>query len=197
VLNVNISVTNIDLFDSEVDESVCVIVDKLFARNKRIRRLLLFDARKMLLSRLCSDEIGVVWLYFLNNSNGADDGTAPADIESIRAELAVVVDEHYRRKLCQPALVSDVRSLQLQIAALKDIGSEQTNQIVEQTHKIDALNDTVSGQSNQINELQRLTHLLLDQNREIHSLLVSRARELPADSDAGDSRAVKRRRTSR
>jgi hypothetical protein len=95
------SVTHIWLGANEVDELVLAITNKLLARNLRFRRLLLFDARKMLLSRLCADEFCVLWSYFLTSSGGKDDGSAPDNIDSIRVELAAVDDKRRRRELCQ------------------------------------------------------------------------------------------------
>jgi hypothetical protein len=58
--------------------------------------MFLFDARQMLLSRLCGDECGVLWQYFIKSSVGEDDGAAPANIDAIRVELAAVVNERLR-----------------------------------------------------------------------------------------------------
>jgi hypothetical protein len=58
--------------------------------------MLLFDARRMLLSLMCADECGVVWPYLLER--GDTDGiAAPANVETIRAEFDVVVAERRRR----------------------------------------------------------------------------------------------------
>jgi hypothetical protein len=168
-------VTAIDLTDNGLDESVCAIVDIMLARNRRFRCLLLFDARRVLLSRLCNDEVGVVWSYFLASFGvDADDGAAPGNIEWIRVELAAFVDERCRRELSRPALVSDVRTLhdahrqtRQDIVALNNTVAEQTTQIVAQT--------------TQIADLQRLAHILVEQNqqiqeknREMRALLVTR-----------------------
>jgi hypothetical protein len=100
----NTSVTDIGF----EDESEWDIITALVARNKRFRSLFLFDARQMLMSRLCSDEFGVLWKYFIASSAGDDDGAVPDNVESIRIELAAVVNERQRREHCRPALVSDV-----------------------------------------------------------------------------------------
>jgi Ran GTPase-activating protein (RanGAP) involved in mRNA processing and transport len=65
-LKVNTSLTTIWLNGNQVDETMCDKIDALAARNERFRRVLLFDARQMLLSRLrgSGDECGVVWLFF-------------------------------------------------------------------------------------------------------------------------------------
>jgi hypothetical protein len=66
------------------------------AREKRLRHLFLFDARKMLLSLMCADECGVVWPYLLDGDD-MDVGAAPDDVETLRAEFADVVKERRRR----------------------------------------------------------------------------------------------------
>jgi hypothetical protein len=66
------------------------------ARNKRLRRLFLFDARRMLLSVMCADECGVVWPYLLD-SGDTDGIVAPDNVETLRAEFAAVVEERRRR----------------------------------------------------------------------------------------------------
>jgi hypothetical protein len=152
----------------------------------------------MLLSRLCADEFGVLWSYFLTSSEGEDDGSAPDNIDSIRAELAAVVDERRRRELCRPVLVSDLLSLQRlsgnQIA-------EQTTQIAEQSNQIAVLANQNAEQTNQIAGLERLiveqNQQMQEQIRQIDALLETREQEQSTDVDARDSRAAKRPRTSR
>jgi hypothetical protein len=70
--------------------------DELMARNKRLRCLFLFYARRMLLSVMCADECGVVWPYLLD-SGDTDGIQAPDNIETLRAEFAAVVEERGRR----------------------------------------------------------------------------------------------------
>jgi hypothetical protein len=94
-------VTYIDLFNNSIDKSNCDIVNALFARNKRLHCLFLFDAWRMLLSLMCADECGVVWPYLLKKGD-KDGAVAPDNIESIRAEFGVVVAERP-----SPALASD------------------------------------------------------------------------------------------
>jgi hypothetical protein len=49
--------------------------------------------------------------FFIGSDAGDDDGAVPDDIESIRIELAAVVNERRRRELRRPALVLDINSL--------------------------------------------------------------------------------------
>jgi hypothetical protein len=121
-------VTSIELYGNVIEKSNRASVDALIARNKRFRSLFLFDARQMLMSRLCSDEFGVLWSY--ESSAGDDDGAAPDDIESIRVELAAVVDERQRRELCRPSLVSDVR------ASHRLLSDEMTMQFVIRRNRL-------------------------------------------------------------
>jgi flagellar capping protein FliD len=203
-LKVNTSLTTIFLDVNAVDETLCDKVRALIHRNGRFRRLLLFDARQMLLSRLrgSGDECGVVWLYFIGSNAGNDNGAVPDDIESIRIELAAVVNERRRREMRRPALVSDVCSL----------AAQMTNKFADQTNK---MTNKFADQTNQIADLQRTTQTLVEQNqemqeqmrqrdeqmqeqmRQIHSLLMSRKGVQTADVDERDKRAVKRRRTGR
>jgi hypothetical protein len=95
---VNTSVTAINLAYNGFGESNPVRVDVLISRNKRLRCLFLFDARRMLLSLMCTDECGVVWPYLLGN--GSTEGiVAPADVETIRAEFMSDVVAERRRRL--------------------------------------------------------------------------------------------------
>jgi hypothetical protein len=64
-LQVNTSLTKITLGGNTIDKSNRASIKALVARNKRFRRLFLFDARRMLLSLMCADECGVVWPYLL------------------------------------------------------------------------------------------------------------------------------------
>jgi hypothetical protein len=82
----------------------------MLARTERLRPLFLFD------------ENGIV---------------APENIETLRADFAVVVEERQRRGLCRPVLVADVRALQ----------RETSNQIAEQSNQIAALSDIVGEQA--------------------------------------------------
>jgi hypothetical protein len=214
-LQVNTSLTSIVLGNnSAVDESIWASADALAARNKRLRCMFLFDARQMLLSVLCADECSVLWPYLLES--GDKDGiVVPENLETVRAEFAVVVEERRRRELCRPVLVADFRSLQ----------RETSNQIAEQSNRFSVLNDIVSGlasqnaeqtsqnaeqtiqiaeQTNQIADLQRSTGLIVEQNqqmqeqmRQMHALLMSRQQEQSTDVNERDERAAKRRRTGR
>jgi hypothetical protein len=136
-LKLNTSVTDIDISGNRSFHSN---VDKLMARNKSFRSLFLFDARRMLLSLMCADECGVVWPYLLEN--GDTDGiVAPDDIQTIRAEFAVVVKE----RCCREAFK--------QVADLNDIVSGQACQIAELTHRL-------AKQTNQIGDLQKQVYAL-------------------------------------
>jgi Ran GTPase-activating protein (RanGAP) involved in mRNA processing and transport len=59
-LKVNTSVAHIDIRSNALGESNRASIKSLLARNNRLRRLFLFDARQMLLSLMCADEYGVV-----------------------------------------------------------------------------------------------------------------------------------------
>jgi hypothetical protein len=209
-LKVNTSVTSIKLDMNDVDESVRAAANTLTARNLRFRRLLLFDARQMLLSRLCADEFGVLWSYFLTSSKSVEDGLAPDNIDSIRAELAAVVDERHRRELCRPVLVSDLQALQRQtnkeIATVNLTVAAQTSQIAEQTSQIaeQSVQQTrqIAEQTQQItvlnNNVQLLLQQVLEQGRQIRELLMTRGQEQSgAGVDEDDGRDVKRLRTRR
>jgi hypothetical protein len=209
-LQVNTSLTSVFFgFDNAIDASKIGCVNALLSRNKRLRSLFLFDARQMLLSRLCGDEFGVLWSYFIASSAGTDDGAAPYDIDAIRRELATVVNERQRRDLCRPALVSDVRNVVTeQTNQIKDQIADQTNQNADQSKQI-------ADQTSQISDLQRSTQILVKQNqqmqeqiqqgqkqmqeqmRQMHALLMTREGVQSADVDEDDKRAVKRRRTDR
>jgi hypothetical protein len=101
-LQVNTSLTSIGLYSNAIDDAKRNSVNALAARNKRFRKMFLFDARRMLLSLMCADECGVVWPYLLGR--GCTDGIdAPNDVESIRAEfLSDVVAERRRRADATP-----------------------------------------------------------------------------------------------
>jgi hypothetical protein len=100
-LQVNTSLTRIDLNGNAIDESNRASVNALVARNKRFRSLFLFDARRMLLSLMCADECGVVWPYLLGsgNTNGI---IAPDNADAVRTEFAGVVAERRRRLQATP-----------------------------------------------------------------------------------------------
>jgi hypothetical protein len=88
----------IALDDDAIDESNRVSVEGMAARNTRFCSLFLFDARRMLLSLMCADKCGVVWPYLLKK--GDKDGVvAPDNVETIRAEFAVVVEERRLRRV--------------------------------------------------------------------------------------------------
>jgi DNA repair exonuclease SbcCD ATPase subunit len=205
LLKVNTSLTAIFLDGNAVDEKlrarVCALANE---RNVRFRRLLLFDARQMLLSRLrgSGDECGVVWLYFIESSaNDVDDGAVPDDIDSIRIELAAVVTERRRREMSRPALVSDINFLTIKMT---NKIADQTNMIVELSVQSAEQTSQIAEQTSQITDLQRSTQTLIEQNqqiqeqmRQMHALLMSREGAQTADVDKRDKRAVKRRRTGR
>jgi hypothetical protein len=90
-LKVNTSLLDVSLFaNAAINESILTTVKELIDRNKRLRHLFLFDARKMLLSVMCADECGVVWPYLLGRGN--TDGVAvPDDIDALRATFASIV----------------------------------------------------------------------------------------------------------
>jgi hypothetical protein len=96
-LKVNTSVTTIDLYDNKIDESKDKHLWKLIRRNIRLRRLFLFDARKMLLSVMCADWCGIVWPYLLDGADLDTMKVVPDNVETLRAEFAVVVEERRRR----------------------------------------------------------------------------------------------------
>jgi hypothetical protein len=94
-LQVNTSLTRIGLVNNPIDESNRASVDALLARNRRFRCMFLYDARRMLLSLICTDECGVVWPYLLERGD-TDGVAAPDNLESIRAEFEGVVAERRR-----------------------------------------------------------------------------------------------------
>jgi hypothetical protein len=74
------------------------LVDTLIARNKRLRRLFLFDAQQMMLSLMCADWCGVVWPYLLDGDAYTDGITIREDdVATVRAEFAAVDEERRRR----------------------------------------------------------------------------------------------------
>jgi hypothetical protein len=89
-------VTKVEFDGNRIVASDHARVDKLIARNHRLRHLFIFDARKMLLSLMCSDECGVVWPYLLEGDD-LNVISAPDNVESLRAEFAAVVEERRRR----------------------------------------------------------------------------------------------------
>jgi hypothetical protein len=178
-LQANTSITSLDLDDDGLDESHIARVDDLTARNKGFRQLLLFDARQMLMSRLCSDEIGVLWSYFVADAD-VDDGAAPDDIKSIRVELAAVVSERRRRELCRSVTVADLRTSQRETS--KQI-SEQSNQIFEQSNQIADLQSMMIKQNQQMQEQNEQNQQMHDQIRQMHALLISREQDSSANVD--------------
>jgi hypothetical protein len=102
-LKVNTSVTSLylDLDGDTIAAKRLASIHELIDRNARLRRLFLFDARRMLLSLMCADECGVVWPYLLKR--GDTDGTVvpdnvkrcvPSSLLSLRSVAAAC-------KLCQ------------------------------------------------------------------------------------------------
>jgi hypothetical protein len=104
-LKVNTAVTTIHLHHNAFDESNRGRIDELMARNKRLRHLFLFDARRMLLSVTCSDLCSVVLPYLLNKDD-IDAVVALGNVETIRAEFAAVVEERRRRAAAALRLVA-------------------------------------------------------------------------------------------
>jgi hypothetical protein len=95
---VNASVVKIDLDGNAIDiKSNRARFNALVDRNKRLRSLFLFDARKMLLSLMCADECGVVWPYLLESDELKDGIVAPDNVDALRVELQGVVAERRRR----------------------------------------------------------------------------------------------------
>jgi Ran GTPase-activating protein (RanGAP) involved in mRNA processing and transport len=91
-LRVTTSVTTISLYNNDINASILTTVSNLIARNKRLRHLFLYDARRMLLSVMCADECGVVWPYFLGRGRGSTDGiVVPDDVAALRATFASIV----------------------------------------------------------------------------------------------------------
>jgi hypothetical protein len=98
-------VTNINVDSNLIDKSLHVNADELIARNERLRHLFLFDARRMLLSLMCTDECGAVWPYLLDVDD-ANVGVATDNVETLRAEFAAVVEERRRRAASAVRLVA-------------------------------------------------------------------------------------------
>jgi hypothetical protein len=108
-LKTNTSVTKLDYKNNRMERyaSNRKIVDKLTARNARLRKLFLFDAQQMLLSVMCADLCGVVWPYVFDEENESgrrrqpldkiDVGLSSDEVEAIRAEFAAVVEERQCR----------------------------------------------------------------------------------------------------
>jgi hypothetical protein len=89
-------VTIISLHNNDINASILATVRGLIARNKRLRHLFLFDARRMLLSVMCADECGVVWPYLFGRGSRRLTWTrvgiaAPDDIDALRATFASIV----------------------------------------------------------------------------------------------------------
>jgi hypothetical protein len=104
-------VTSIDLPYNEFGIELTTTINALTARNKRLRRLFLFDARQMLLSVLCADECDVVWPYSLAAAD-ADYVAQPSNrfgnFASLRSGFAVVVEERRRRAVTAESVAVDV-----------------------------------------------------------------------------------------
>jgi hypothetical protein len=56
----------------------------------------------MLLSLMCADECGVVWLYLLESDERKDGIVVPDNVEAVRAEFAGVVAKRRRRLQIEP-----------------------------------------------------------------------------------------------
>jgi hypothetical protein len=95
-LKVNTSMAFMNFEKNGVIVEDAALVNALLARNKRFRHRFLFDARRMLISVICTDWCGVVWPYLLD-SDDLDVGITPDNIETLRAEFAAVVEERRRR----------------------------------------------------------------------------------------------------
>jgi hypothetical protein len=102
---VNTSLTTMWLRGNGIDESNCVSIEALLARNTRFRSLFFFDARQMLLSVLCADECGVVWPDLLDDDD-LDAVKARSVDQTLRAEFATVVEERRRRAATAAQLVA-------------------------------------------------------------------------------------------
>jgi hypothetical protein len=102
---VNTSVTAINLQNNEIGNKGTSSIKALVARNTRLRRMFLFDARQMLLSLTCADECGVVWPYLLEGDGLAAVKARSVD-QTLRAEFAVVVEERRRRAAAAVQLVA-------------------------------------------------------------------------------------------
>jgi hypothetical protein len=172
---VNTSVTQIDLEGNGFDEDAQAPVKKLLARNKCLRHLFLFDARKMLLSLMCADECGVVWPYLLDGDD-LDVTAAPANVETLRAEFNAVVEERRRRELCRPVLIADVRALQRETR-----NQIEWNQIAEQTNQIAGLQRSTKTLVEQNQRMHEQMRQMQEQMGQMHAMLMSREQEPPAD----------------
>jgi hypothetical protein len=98
VLKLNMSVTTIWLDGNQISTTNLSVLRDLTDRNKRLGRLFLFDARRMLLSVMCADECGVVWPYLLEHRNIIDGVAVPDDIDALRATFAAIVAKRRRRR---------------------------------------------------------------------------------------------------
>jgi hypothetical protein len=109
---VNTSVTQFYLGYNGMDAADSAHLDELIARNNRLRQLFLFDARRMLLSLMCADECGVVWPYLLDGDDleyVTQASNCFGNVESIRAEFSLVVEERRRRAVtAQRDVAADV-----------------------------------------------------------------------------------------
>jgi hypothetical protein len=91
------------------------LLDPLMARNTRLRRLFIFDARKRLLFFMtgCADECSAVWPYVLSGDD-LDNVLAADDVEPLRAEFSAVVEERRQRAAAahvQVAASADINEL--------------------------------------------------------------------------------------
>jgi hypothetical protein len=126
-LKLNMSVTDISFDESNLGDFNEALIGHSLARNERFLSLWRYDARQIMKTMLCADEISVVWLYAIGPyANRSPVGQEPADINTIRTEYAAVVNERRRLELARPAVVSDV-------CALHDRIDELSGQIAEQT----------------------------------------------------------------
>jgi hypothetical protein len=90
-LLVNTSLTFIKLYGNRSSASILTTFRESADRNKCLRHLFLYDARRMLLSLMCADECGVVWPHLLERGDITDGVAAPDDIDALRATFASIV----------------------------------------------------------------------------------------------------------
>jgi hypothetical protein len=94
---VNTSVTKIQLDKNTISASDRAHVDKLMARNNRLRHLFIFDARKMLLPLMCADDCGVVWPDLLEGDDLNVIAAPHEYVKTLCVKFAAVVEERRRR----------------------------------------------------------------------------------------------------
>jgi hypothetical protein len=155
-LKLNTSVTEIWLGGNGIDESIIATFGELTTRNKRLRHLFLFDARRMLLSLMCADECGVVWPYLLESGNITDGVAAPNDIDALRATLDSIVVERLR-----DLFLYDARQMLLSLMCADECGV-----VWPYLLEINNITDGVAAPDN-IDEL-RATFASLVANRLLH-----------------------------